>query len=132
MKQGTISSITHEGQWTNKYGTFDKYKVTFEEESNAFYFNAKGDFSKSVGDVVEFQVTDHTHNAAKLHYPKPQEFKPQASGSQQRSADTQTQIVRQSMLKAAIDHHAGHGLPSDLSAVKTTAKELINFIYTGE
>jgi hypothetical protein len=131
MATGTIKFIEHEGQWQHASGTFEVYKITFND-GQQFKFNAKGEFKKNVGDTIEYQVTNTQYNTAKLIYPKPQvqvNYAPQNNGG--RSADTQTQIVRQSMIKASVDYHAIGGEPVSLDIIKQTARELINFIETG-
>lgn len=124
MTKGTIKFIEYDGQWEHATGTFQRYKVTFTD-GKSYKFSSKGEFKKQVGEQVDYEVTNEQYNTAKLVYPKPQ-----FQAAPQRNSDTQTQIVRQSMIKAAIDYHSKDVVSLDI--IKQTARELIKFIETGE
>lgn len=130
---GTIKSIDHLGEWEHQSGTMQTYNVRFADDKQ-YKFNAKGEFKKNIGDTIEYEVVNEKYKNAKIVYPKPQAKGNYQSGGT-RSADTQTQIVRQSMIKASIDYNAMiagiTGEPISLDQVKQTARELINFIETG-
>ena len=86
-------------------------------------FLAKGEFKKSVGQDITYEKNEK-YNTAKMIQDTPQ-FQPKP----QQKEDVQTYIIRQSMLKAAVDYHAGH--PVDVNDVMETARVFINFVNNG-
>jgi len=112
---GKIKFIEPRGEYTNASGTFNKYKVAFDD-GKAFQFLARGEFKKQVGDTVEYTVTNEEYKTAKL------EYNPQPTQNNREQL-----IVRQSMVKASCDFHA-HRPTSDIQTVLADAQLLINFI----
>ena len=113
---GKIKFIEPRGEYTNASGTFNKYKVAFDD-GKAFQFLARGEFKKQVGDTVQYTVTNEEYKTAKL------EYNPQPTQNNNR----EQLIVRQSMVKASCDFHA-HRPTSDIQTVLADAQLLINFI----
>jgi hypothetical protein len=120
---GKIEAIEPVGEIQSKYGTLNKYRVTFES-GDILSFNAKGEFKKRVGDEVTYEK-DVKYGNGKLIYDKPQSFQPKKSNE-----DTQTYIIRQSMLKAAIDYHADNRSKTEHQIVET-AKYFVNYVTNG-
>lgn len=119
---GKIEAIEPMGEIQSKYGILNKYRVTFED-GDIVSFNAKGDFKKNVGDEVTYEK-DIKYGNGKLIYEKPQQFQPK------KTEDTQTYIIRQSMLKAAIDFHADNRGKSEHQILET-AKYFVNYVING-
>jgi len=119
---GKIEAIEPMGEIQSKYGTLNKYRVTFES-GDIVSFNAKGDFKKNIGDEVTYEK-DIKYGNGKLVYEKPQQFQPK------KTEDTQTYIIRQSMLKAAIDFHADNRGRTEHQILET-AKYFVNYVING-
>tara|TARA_Y100001963_G_C6518244_1_gene325386 strand:+ start:74 stop:430 length:357 start_codon:yes stop_codon:yes gene_type:complete len=116
MKKGKIKYIEMRGEYTNASGKFNKFKVTFDDGQD-YQFLAKGDFKKSVGEIVYYEVTNVEYRTAKLVY-NPQPSTP---------ANKDQLIIRQSMVKASCDFHA-HRPQSDVHTILADAQLLINFV----
>jgi hypothetical protein len=117
---GRITSIEPMGTWSNGQQTFNKFRVGFAN-GDILSFLAKDQFRKNVGDTIDYEKNPQ-HGTGKLIYEKPNFNKPA-----QKTMDTQEKIVRQSMLKAAVDFHANnHGKTEQ--QVLQTAQLFIDFI----
>lgn len=115
--KGKITHISPRGEYSNASGVFNKYQVRFDD-GKEFQFLAKGDFKKSVGDTVEYKVTNEEYKTAKLEYnPLPTV----------NNVSKDQLIIRQSMVKAAVDFHRGNP-QSDIHTVMGDAQILINFV----
>ena len=113
--KGKIKFIQEKGEWSNSSGTFNKYQVHFDD-GQSYQFLAKGDFKRKVGDECEYEITNKQYGTAKLIYTPPQ------------AAPNKDQlIIRQSMVKAAVDFHRGNP-QSDVHTVLADAQILIDFI----
>lgn len=119
---GKIEAIEPMGEIQTKYGNLNKYRVTFES-GDILSFNAKGDFKKNVGDTITYEK-DPKYGSGKLIYEKPDTFTPK------KTEDTQTYIIRQSMLKAAIDFHADNKAKTEYQIIET-AKYFVNYVING-
>jgi hypothetical protein len=101
MKTGKIKYVTPKGVWSNAHGEFNKFRIDLADGSY-YNFLAKGEFNKSVGDEIEFTVTNEEFKTAKLEVPKPTyQAKPSYNASQARS--TNESILRQVAFKGAIE-----------------------------
>ena len=117
---GRITSIEPMGTWSNGQATFNKFRVGFAN-GDILSFLAKDNFKKNVGDDITYEKNP-AHGTGKVIYEKPT-FNPPT----QKTMDTQEKIVRQSMLKAAVDFHAtNHGKTEQ--QVLQTAQLFIDFI----
>lgn len=119
------SKITHiepKGVWSNGQNTFEKYQVSMAN-GDSLQFLAKGEFKKSVGQDITYEKNEK-YNTGKI-IREQQSFTPQT----QQKEDVQTYIIRQSMLKAAVDYHAG--FQTDIEDVLTTARQFITFVNNG-
>ena len=116
MKKGKIKFIQEKGDWSNSSGTFNKYSVHFDD-GQTYQFLAKGQFKKQVGDLVEYEVTNEQYGTAKLVYTQPQT----------NGISKDQLIIRQSMVKAAVDFNRGNP-NSDIQTVLADAEKLINFV----
>jgi hypothetical protein len=84
------------------------------ENGDKKYFLAVGEFKKKVGDVIHYQLEGDFR--ASLQLPEKKD-------------DTQTFIIRQSMLKAAVDYHSKDEV--GLDGVLYTARYFENYIING-
>tara|TARA_R100000908_G_scaffold21485_1_gene8456 strand:- start:483 stop:836 length:354 start_codon:yes stop_codon:yes gene_type:complete len=114
--KGKIKYISPRGEYTNASGTFNKYQVTFDD-GKEYQFLAKGSFKKSVGDLIEFKITNEEYKTAKL------EYNPQPTVNNNKDQ----LIIRQSMVKAAVDFNRGNP-QADIHTVIADAQILINFV----
>ena len=127
-----ITTITPNGEWSNGQRTFNKYRVTFANGDN-LSFLAVGDFKGQVGENLTYQKNESNQTGKVV---RENGFQNQGSYSSSKSSgskeDTQTYIIRQSMIKAAIDYHAlqAHGHTSENDVINT-ARNFVNFINNG-
>jgi hypothetical protein len=124
MLTSKITHIEPKGVWNNGTTTFQKYQVSMANGDSPTFL-AKGEFKKSVGQDITYEKNEQ-YNTAKMIQEKPT-FAPQQKPSQKE--DVQTYIIRQSMLKAAVDYHSGQ--PVDVNDVMETARVFINFVNNG-
>ena len=121
----TTSKITHiepKGVWSNGQNTFQKYQVTMAN-GESLQFLAKGEFKRSVGQDITYEKNEK-YGTGKL-VREEQTFTP----APQQKEDVQTYIIRQSMLKAAVDYHAGY--QTSIDDVLQTARQFITFVHNG-
>ena len=127
-----ITTIIPNGEWSNGQRTFNKYRVTFANGDN-LSFLAVGDFKGQVGENLTYQKNESNQTGKVVRENGFQNqgsySAPKGSGSKE---DTQTYIIRQSMIKAAIDYHAlqAHGHSSEEDIIRT-ARNFVNFINNG-
>ena len=129
MLTSKITHIESNGTWSNGQRTFNKFRVSFAN-GDTLGFLAVENFKPQVGETISYEKNEQ-HQTGKLvrennfqqgGYSAP-------SNSNAKKEDVQTYIIRQSMIKASIDFHAGQ--PVDLEVIKNTARELINFVNNG-
>mgnify|MGYP003139771051 CR=1 FL=1 len=114
--KGKIKFIQEKGEWSNSSGTFNKFQVTFDDGKSYQFLGKSTKFKKNIGDIVEYEVTNEQYKTARLSYTPPQ------------AAPNKDQlIIRQSMVKAAVDFHRGNP-QSDVHTVLADAQILIDFI----
>lgn len=123
MLTSKITHIEPKGVWSNGTNTFQKYQVSMANGDSPTFL-AKGEFKKSVGQDITYEKNEK-YNTAKMIQDKPTFTAPTQSNKE----DVQTYIIRQSMLKAAVDYHAGQ--PVDVNDVMDTARVFINFVNNG-
>lgn len=123
MKTSKITQIENKGTWSNGQKTFNRFQVSFANGDDPIFL-ATGDFKKSVGDEVEYQMKDEKYNTAKLVFnqnvPAPS-FAPQSNPNRDQA------IIRQSMVKASADFHAQR-TESSVTDVIRDAQLLIDFV----
>lgn len=127
---GSVRSIEPMGKVQGKYGEMDRYRVTITTPENALdvlTFNAKGEFKRKVGDTIIYKK-DARNGYGQVVYEKPDEQK--GYSQPQAKQDTQTYIIRQSMLKAAIDFHADNRSKTEHQIIET-AKYFVNYVTNG-
>lgn len=128
-----ITTITPNGEWSNGQRTFNKYRVTFANGDN-LSFLAVGNFKGEVGENLTYQKNENNQTGKVVRengfQNQGSHSAPQSSGS--KKEDTQTYIIRQSMIKAAIDYHAlqAHGHTSENDVINT-ARNFVTFINNG-
>jgi len=117
-----ITHIEPKGVWSNGQNTFQKYQVTMAN-GESLQFLAKGEFKRSVGQDITYEKNEK-YGTGKL-VREEQTFTP----APQQKEDVQTYIIRQSMLKAAVDYHAGY--QTSIDDVLQTARQFITFVHNG-
>ena len=128
----TIKQITPNGEWSNGQRVFNKYRILFANCDN-LNFLAVGDFKGQVGESITYDKNE-AHNTGKVV--RENNFQQQKSYSAPKPTnakeDTQTYIIRQSMIKAAIDFHALDAFekPTQEQVIET-ARNFVNFINNG-
>lgn len=125
QQTGRITQVEPAGTWSNGQRTFNKFRVSFAN-GDILSFLAVNDFKHSAGETITYEKNPQ-HGTGKLV--RDQNFNQQNNSKPQGKEDTQTYIIRQSMIKAAIDFHTGQ--PADLETIKNTARELIKFVHNG-
>lgn len=123
---GRITQVEPAGTWSNGQRTFNKFRVSFAN-GDILSFLAVNDFRHGVGEDITY-IKNPQHGTGKLV--REQNFNQQNTSKPQGKEDTQTYIIRQSMIKAAIDFHA-HNHGKTESQVIETARNFVNFINNG-
>jgi hypothetical protein len=108
------------GTWSNGQATFNKFRVGFAN-GDILSFLAKDEFKKNVGDDITYEKNPQ-FGTGKVIYDKPS-FTPPT----QKTVDTQEKIVRQSMLKAAVDFHSSNHAKTEQQVLQT-AQIFIDFV----
>jgi hypothetical protein len=120
-----ITQVEPIGTWSNGQRTFNKFRVSFAN-GDTLSFLAVKDFKANVGENLTYEKNPQ-YNTGKIvrddNYEKPYEKPAQP-------ADTQIQIVRQSMLKAAVEYHDGNRSKTEYEVIET-ARNFVNFITNG-
>lgn len=130
MLTSKITQIEPNGTWSNGQRTFNKFRVSFAN-GDTLGFLAVENFKPQVGETITYEKNEQ-HQTGKIHRENnfnQQKSYPASASTQTKKDDVQTYIIRQSMIKASIDFHAGQ--PVDLEVIKNTARELINFVNNG-
>ena len=121
MKNGRIKYIDTNGQWNG----MNKYRVTFAD-GEAYTFFAKGDFKESVGDTINYTVSNEQMKNAKLV--RDNYANKSYGGSRPTSKDdVQNSIIKQTCIKASSELHASRGT-SDVQSVIEDAEIMFNWI----
>lgn len=95
--RGKISSISPDGEYTNKFGKLiTKFKLTFADDKQYTFGFQTPECRYKVGDEIEYEVTDEKWKNAKVIIEKP-------SGMRQMNFDTNRSILRQVAFKGAIE-----------------------------
>lgn len=113
MKTSKVKFVMPKGEREVNGRQFKQYYVGMENGDRK-YFLAVADFKKKVGEDIEYELKGE--HQAKLLQPK-------------KADDVQTYIIRQSMLKAAIDFHAKNDVDED--TVIETARLFVNYVNQG-
>ena len=131
MLTSKITHIESNGTWSNGQRTFNKFRVSFAN-GDTLGFLAVENFKPQVGETISYEKNEQ-HQTGKLvrenNFQQGQKSYSAPASTQAKKDDVQTYIIRQSMIKASIDFHAGQ--PVDLEVIKNTARELINFVNNG-
>ena len=131
QRQQLTSRITHvepDGVWSNGQKEFNKYRVSFSN-GDALGFLAVGNFKGQVGQDLTYEKNEQ-YNTGKII--RENNFQPNTQTSrptQSTKEDVQTYIIRQSMLKASVDFHAGKNVSEE--SIISTARNFINFVNNG-
>lgn len=121
-----ITSVEPTGTWSNGQRTFNKFRVCFANGDN-LNFLAVNDFLGQVGQDLTY-TKNEDQGTGKIYRENNNYQK--KNNVAQKPQDTQTYIIRQSMLKAAIDYHANnHGKSEE--QVLNTARNFVNFVNNG-
>ena len=112
MKQGKVTNIIADGQ----YKDLNKFKVTIDNDKTLTFF-AKAGFKKSVGDTLNYEITNEKYNVGKLLMDKPQ------YGNKK---DTNDLIVRQTCIKASAEFNANSS--ATIEDLLRDAEQMYNWI----
>jgi hypothetical protein len=123
-----ITSVEPTGTWSNGQKTFNKFRVCFANGDN-LNFLAVNEFLGQVGQDLTY-TKNEAQGTGKIY--RDNNFRPnyQPSQAPKKSEDTQTYIIRQSMIKAAIDYHASNHGKSEGQVIET-ARNFVNFVING-
>lgn len=130
VRKSKVMAVTGNGTWDGSYGTMYKFEIVFQDGSVGEYSSKSKDQNKfEVGAETEFE-----YHGGKFPKVKPVYAQPNVQGSSPaqsfgKSVDVQSKIVRQSMLKAAVDFHAINPelKPSEVDVLKT-AERFVSFV----
>lgn len=122
-----ITSVEPSGTWSNGQKTFNKFRVCFANGDNLNFLAVK-DFLGQVGQDLTY-TKNESQGTGKIfrenNFNQSNTYTP-TKGKE----DTQTYIIRQSMIKAAIDYHASNHGKSE-SQIIDTARNFVNFVNNG-
>lgn len=124
MKTGKITHIDQGGQWNG----LTKYKVTFAD-GNQYTFFAKGNFKFSIGETINYEVTNEEYRNAKIQldsYKKENTPAPAIKANYSGSSKDEL-IIRQTCIKASAEFNAQKG-GVDIINVITDAEVLYNWV----
>jgi hypothetical protein len=113
MKTSKVKFVTPKPDREVNGRMMKNYYVGMENEDKK-YFLAVGEFKKKVGDVIHYKLEGDFR--ASLQLPPKED-------------NVQTYIIRQSMLKAAIDFHAKNNVDEEM--VIETARQFVNYVNQG-
>lgn len=113
MKTSKVKFVMPKGEREVNGRQFNQYYVGMENGDKK-YFLAVGEFKKKVGEDIEYELKGEYQ--AKLLQAK-------------QTDNVQIYIIRQSMLKAAIDFHAKNDVDED--TVIETARLFVNYVNQG-
>lgn len=118
-----ITGIEPAGNWSNGQRTFNKFKVSFAN-GDVLNFLAVNDFKAQVGQDLTYEKNEQYMSGKIVR-----DQQPQQSYSKSKE-DTQVYIIRQSMIKAAIDYHATNPNKTEDQIIQT-ARNFVNFVNNG-
>jgi hypothetical protein len=134
-----ITSVEPTGTWSNGQKTFNKFRVCFANGDN-LNFLAVNNFLGQVGQDLTYTKNEvqgtgkiFRDNVSNGITSRPNNIPAAPSEPVAKKEDTQTYIIRQSMLKAAIDYHAAFGTSTFVAEnqVMETARNFVNFVNNG-
>lgn len=130
IKKSKVISVQANGSWDGSYGTMYKFEIVFQDGTVGEYSSKSKDQNKfEVGAETEFEYTGGKFPKVKPVYAQPNVQSSSPVRSFGKSDDVQIKIVRQSMLKAAVDFHAINPelKPSEVDVLKT-AERFVTFV----
>jgi hypothetical protein len=131
-----ITSVEPTGTWSNGQKTFNKFRVCFANGDN-LNFLAVNNFLGQVGQDLTY-TKNEAQGTGKIYRDdisngitsRPNNMPAAPSTPVAKKEDTQTYIIRQSMIKAAIDYHASNHGKSEAQVIET-ARNFVNFVNNG-
>ena len=130
VRKSKVMSVTANGSWDGSYGTMYKFEIVFQDGSVGEYSSKSKDQNKfEVGAETEFEYHGGKFPKVKPVYAQPNSQSSSPGKAFGKGDDVQTKIVRQSMLKAAVDFHAINPelKPSEVDVLKT-AERFVTFV----
>lgn len=121
-----ITSVEPAGTWSNGQKTFNKFRVCFANGDN-LNFLAVNNFLGQVGQDLTYTKNEAQGTGKILRDNISNGI---SSAPVAKKEDTQTYIIRQSMIKAAIDYHASNHGKSEAQVIET-ARNFVNFVNNG-
>lgn len=107
IKTSKVNHIAGNGSWTSeKYGTFYRFEIGFENGDSGEYSSKSADQNKFVmGQLATYTITSREHNGKTYFTIKPAEQPQPSGGFSPRAKDPETdkRITRMSVLKCATD-----------------------------
>ena len=124
-----ITSVEPTGTWSNGQKTFNKFRVCFANGDN-LNFLAVNNFLGQVGQDLTY-TKNEAQGTGKIYRDNISNgITSRPTAPVAKKEDTQTYIIRQSMIKAAIDYHATNPNKTE-SQVIETARNFVNFVNNG-
>jgi|DEB0MinimDraft_10_1074344.scaffolds.fasta_scaffold287606_2 hypothetical protein len=120
-----ITQVEPIGTWSNGQRTFNKFRVSFAN-GDTLSFLAVKEFKGNVGENLTYKKNTQ-YNTGQIVRDDSYE---KSYNNTSKPADTQLQIVRQSMLKAAVDYHQDNRSKTEYEVIET-ARNFVNFIING-
>ena len=120
-----ITQVEPIGTWSNGQRTFNKFRVSFAN-GDTLSFLAVKEFKGNVGENLTYKKNTQ-YNTGQIVRDDSYE---KSYNNTSKPADTQLQIVRQSMLKAAVDYHQDNRSKTEYEVIET-ARNFVNFITNG-
>lgn len=132
IKNAKIELVTPNGTWQTSDGskTFYKFEISFDNGDVGEYSSIHKDQNKfEVGATTDYEYYGGKFPKIKPVYSKPNVPYSGGSSSFGKSDDVQIKIVRQSMLKAAVDFWAiDPKLKPSIDDVLKTAERFVQFV----
>lgn len=130
-----ITSVEPAGTWSNGQKTFNKFRVCFANGDN-LNFLAVNNFLGQVGQDLTYTKNEQQGTGKIFRDTVSNGISTRPNNLPTpiaKKEDTQTFIIRQSMLKAAIDYHTAFGTSTfvDENQVMETARNFVNFVNNG-
>jgi hypothetical protein len=128
MKKSIIKTITPKGQWKE----FWKFEIEFEDGNSGRVFKVENDAGVNEGDEVDYTINEKgTIKIIKEGYQPEQQSGQPAHKYSDREQDREKLIVKQSMMKGAIEWHIAKG-DMDEGQLLHTAQNFVDWVFSKE
>ena len=127
MAISKVKNVQGNGDWESQYGKMYSFEYEFEDGVTLKANHKSPDGAFKVGDEVEYTVTKENEYGKLGKVSKPQES---TYNGQKRSSETNTQIIRQTCIKAACELYSNTN--TDASKCIAAAMMFEKYVTTGE